>query len=179
MNLAKKILALTCLTAGLFTSQKAFSFEKGDEIKYKTLFLCNYGYVPNCMNNAMGVGWDTNSDGKEDLKGLYALLPTEEQNIFELRIIGNKNDSPTNDEIFGYKYAKFLLGIGEGNVVIGWYNFEGGFSVKKLYYYKSLGVDADKNMIYKLQAIQEDTNANRQFENYEFMYKSEDFGRDK
>ncbi|VVB82388.1 Uncharacterised protein [uncultured archaeon] len=181
MNLVGKILAtgLACFFLNGFGVQKSFSEDNitNEKNKYETLFLCNYGYVPDCMNNAISIGWDTNHDGKMDLKGLYAILPTEQERVFELKIIGNRNSAPTNDEIWGEKYAKFLLGVNKGTIILGWYDFDEGFSVKSLYYYKSIGTDENKSVIHKLEAIQKDTNADREFKGNEFLYKDESWGK--
>lgn len=179
MNLVGKILAtgLTCFLLNGLGIQKSFSKDNiiEEKEKYETLFLCNYGYVPSCMNHAMGVGWDTNHSQQESLKGLYALAPTEVKSIFDLNLIGNKNNSSTNDEINQGKYSKILFGLTQGGVILGWYEYEGGSHINKLYYYKAIKTDENNRQIYKLDAIQEDTNGNRRFEDNEFMYKSPDF----
>jgi len=179
MSLVGKVLAagLTCFLLNGLGLQKGFSKDSiiEEKEKYGTLFLCNYGYVPSCMNHAVSIGWDTNNGEQENLKGLYALVPTEVKSIFDLKIIGNRNDSSTNDEINDGKYSKILFGLTQGGVILGWYEYEGGSHINKLYYYKAIKTNENNKLMYKLEAIQEDTNGNRRFEDNEFTYKNADF----
>ncbi len=169
MNLVGKILA----TAGLFcflnlsNSQKIFAEEKESE-KYETIFLCNYG-------QEVSLGWSTNHDGKEDLVGLYLISPTAMEDVFDLNLIGTKKDTnnTNKNEINDMKYSKFFLGVAKGDIILGWYGTDN--RLNKLYYYKFIRFDEDKKGVHELEAIQEDTNKDHEFEDYEFMYQTEEF----
>lgn len=168
MNLVAKIF----VTAGLFcflslsNSQKIFAEEKIKENeKYETLFLCNYG-------QEISLGWDTNNEGKKNLTGLYMIFPTQMEDVFDLYFIGKRNDNQTNkNEIEDIKYSKFLLGMAKGKVILGWYGDDN--RLDKLYYYKLICFNEDKEGVHKLEAIQEDTNKDHKFEDYEFIYQTE------
>lgn len=167
-----KIIAATGLTFFLLGSNfsKTFAEEKIKENeKYETLFLSDYG------QGLISLEWDINKDKKEDLSGLYKMSPIEGLNgFFDLDLIGKKNNS--EDEIKDEKYSRLLMMINQGGLIIGWYKYSkiDDFPEKQ-YYYQRIGFDEKKRGVHKLEAIQEDKNHNRKFEDEEFTYQSEYF----
>ena len=165
-----KILVTTGLSLFLLGSNfsKAFSEEIKENEKYQTLFLANYG------DGGISLEWDTNHDGKEDLSGFYRMTPIVGlEGFFDLDWVGKKSNE--GNEIRDEKYSRILLRINNGGLVIGWYKEIIDAIPNKQYYYKRLGFDEKNRGIHRLEAIQDNTNKNEKFEDFEFIYQSENF----
>lgn len=172
MNLAKKILAAACISAGLFANQNAFSFGKADEDKYKILYIFNCSYLANYQGPILNLSWSSNKNAEKNFEGVYSIRDIKRNGFFELILINDKNypaKGNPND------YQKFFMKVGMKGIILGCSKQDDFGYLEDLFYYRHVGRTETDGTISKLEAVKEYTNDHLDFNGKEFIRESNDF----